>query len=246
VAKAVKKPDGPKRQPLASTCVAFGDYSVRAAADPKASPAQQEHLRDQARRAYQQALQVDPNYLPAYTALAHLYTTMGDEERAAATYQRALKSHPRDAKLWYELGMCHARYKKWESALAALQQATALDPENRQYVHTLGFCPARAGRYDESFRAFARVEDEATAHYNLARMLHHMKQDELCKQHLRLAVHANPDLAPARQLLASLEEPGTEVSQPITPTAAKTNGDAPPAAAEIPVEVPMPPGEGGK
>jgi tetratricopeptide (TPR) repeat protein len=194
-----------KRNPLPSTCVAFGTFSEHSAAAPRISPAEQERLRDQARKAYQQALELDPKDLTALTALARLYITLDDSTHAVATYRRAVASHPQVAGLWHEMGMCHARYKEWEPALESLRHAVELEPEQRAYTHDLGFCLARCGQYDESLAVFAKLEGEASAHYDVARMLHHVNQDELSMQHLRLALQLKPEMAPAQQLLASLE-----------------------------------------
>src|ERR1700688_1681746 len=62
-AEVHKKADVAKRNPLPSTCVAFGTFRERSAADPRIAPAEQERLRDQARKAYQQALELAPNDL---------------------------------------------------------------------------------------------------------------------------------------------------------------------------------------
>src|SRR5262249_47951943 len=129
-----------KRQPLPATCVAFGELHESAAADPGRSSAEQEQLHNKARVAYQQALQASPNDLPALLALARLYTSEGDYERALATYDRAITAHPKDPKPRYEQGMCHARRKKWDLALISLQKALELDPENPSYRHTYGLC----------------------------------------------------------------------------------------------------------
>src|SRR5581483_11317700 len=191
--------------PKPATCVAFGDFCDRSADDPKRAPADRDRLRDEARMSYQQALQNDPNNLAALQALARVYNEREDSGRAIATYQKALKIHPQQTSLWYELGMTHARRKEWEPALQNLHRAVELDPEQRLYAHSYAFCLTRAGRTNDSLAAFMKVEDEASAHYDVARMLHHMKEDELSKQHLRLALQSKPDLDPAREMLASLE-----------------------------------------
>ncbi|HLN29328.1 MAG TPA: tetratricopeptide repeat protein [Gemmataceae bacterium] len=207
-AEGTPKPhDQSPRQPMASTCIACGEFCEKNAADPRHSPAEKERLLDQARKAYQQALEREPNNLAAFEALARLYTTLGDHAHAVATYEKAVQAHPEKASAWFELGMCHARSKEWEPALDNLRHAVELDPEDRTYNHFYGFCLARAGRYEESLAVFARVEEEGIAHYDLACMLHHMNEDELSKQHLRTALEKKPDLNPARQLLAALETP---------------------------------------
>src|SRR5260370_39077133 len=123
----------PKRQPLPSTGVAFGTFNERSAADARRTPAEQEHFRDLARKAYQQALHLDPENLPALTSLARLYVRMGDHEHAITTYRRAVMSHPKEAGVWHELGICYAQNKQWEPAVDSLKEAVELGPEQRLY-----------------------------------------------------------------------------------------------------------------
>jgi tetratricopeptide (TPR) repeat protein len=177
-------------------------------------------LRNKARLAYEQALQIHPNDQPALMALARLYNTEGDYERAVATYNRAIQAFPKEAALRYELGMCHARRKNWDLALQSLHQAVQADAHNRRYGYAYGLCLALARRPNEGFAVLAKLEGTASAHYDIARMLHHLEQDEACKEHLHLAVSQNPELEAARQLLAALETPTRYPANPILPAAA--------------------------
>ena len=122
-----------------------------------------------------------------------------------ATYHKALQEHAKNASLWYELGICHGSKKEWEPSLQCLQNACKFDPENRQYTNALGYCLARCGRYDESYACFRPIVGEARAHYNLARMLHHLNQDEQSKEQLRQALMAEPRLMAAAEMLMQLE-----------------------------------------
>jgi tetratricopeptide (TPR) repeat protein len=201
-----------KRMPRPATCLAAGQFREHEAECPDVPPAVKEQLREQARKAYQQAIAIDPNYLPAQRALAHLYETLGDYEHAVATYEKVVQGHPKEAPVWYDLGMCHGRHQDWDKALAALRQAVALDPESRPYVNTLGFCLARSGYFDESLSCFEKVAGPAKARYNLAEMQHHMKLDDLAREQLRLALQADPKFAPARDLLARIETREPEAS----------------------------------
>src|SRR5438128_144482 len=103
-----KEAELPKRNPQPSTCVSYGTLYERMAADPKQPPQKSQELRDKARVAYQQALEIDPNNLPAFTALARYYVNLEDYDRALATYQKALQKHPKAAPLWYDVGMCQS------------------------------------------------------------------------------------------------------------------------------------------
>jgi tetratricopeptide (TPR) repeat protein len=206
VTKAAKPIDLPKRKPLPETCIAMGDLRAKTAENPKCNEVERQRLRDEARRAYQEALEIDPKCMAAFTALARLYIVMEDYDRAEATYQRAIQAYPKDAALEYDLGMCYARQKKFDKALAALAKACELDPEKKLYSHTCGYCLVRAGRYDDGYAVLSKVEGKAQAHYDVARMLDHIKQTELAKQHLLEALSADPQHAPSKSLLSAIEQ----------------------------------------
>jgi Tfp pilus assembly protein PilF len=201
--------DEPKRQPKSATCIAYGNFAAQSSADPICSDAKRQQLREQARMAYQQALTIDPNDLTALTALGWLYVAMDDHDHALATLQRAVQSHPQKAGAWFELGRCQARYHEWAAALDDLRRAVELDPENHTFNHFYGYSLAHAGKFDESFAVFAKLEGDANAHFELAQMQHHMKQDDLCKAHLLKALELNPGMSQASELLASMNEPAS-------------------------------------
>jgi tetratricopeptide (TPR) repeat protein len=222
-AESSREANLPKRNPQPATCVALGQCKELQAEEANIGPVQQERLRDDARKSYQQALHLDPSHLPAYRALAQLYVKLNDADRAEATFEKALKLHPSDGALWQELALCQCRFKRWDPAIASLQKAIECDPENRVYLTTLGHLLARSGRMDEALACFTQVAGRAQAHYNVARMMLHLKQPEQARAHLRVALEANPQLEGAQQLLVQLEkgqpeQPGqlqTESAHPI-------------------------------
>ena len=205
VEKARKDGDLPKTKPSAQSCLAAGVMFEAEADDPRSQPAHREMHRNQARIAYQQALDLDPNNPMPFRRLGALYVKIGDHERAVATYQAGLRKHPKEAPIWHDLGMAHARRKEWDPAATALKKAVECDPENRTYSHALGHCLARAGRVEESVACFRATVGEAQAHYNVARMMRHMKRDDLARQHLELALKAEPALDAAKQMLAQFD-----------------------------------------
>jgi tetratricopeptide (TPR) repeat protein len=218
--EVTKEKDLPKRQPKASTLVACGNVAEREADGAEHSPQDREQLLDRARRAYQQALEVEPNNVAALRALAHLYVSISDRDRAIAMFQSALKAAPKEASIWFDLGTYQMQCKEWAPAVEDLRQAVALDPENRHYTKTLGFCLARAGRFDESLICLQQAVGPAEAHYDVARMQLHLQQGEAARQHLYLALQADPQHKEARVLLAKLEAPpAQQIEMPIqTPT----------------------------
>jgi tetratricopeptide (TPR) repeat protein len=213
----------PARQPQPATCVAFGDFHAQYAADPKCPPLERQSHQDAARRAYQQALDICPTDLAALTQIGWLYVSMNDRDHAVNAFQRAVQSHSEDASAWYHLGVCQAHYHEWTPALDNLRRAVELAPENRSAAHFYGYTLAHAGQFDESFMVFSRLEGDARAHYEVARMLHHMKQDEQSKSHLQKAIDLDPQLTPAREMLAALSGTG-----PAAPTLQVPEPDAVP------------------
>ena len=231
-----KAADLPPRMPKPETPVAAGDwYAQEALADPSATGRQEKQKI--AREAYEQALKIDPHYLPAYLSLANLYASMNDHAHADETYHRAAQAFPKEPRVFFEMGRCYGAEQKWDESIAALARAAELEPENRQYVKTLGWTQARAGRFDESLATFRKVYDEPEAHYQLALMLEHLGQKDLCRQHLQAALQ-DPHMDQAKALLAKLDAPPADEVQPAAyvtsakpPTGAGSGDPAPTAVA---------------
>jgi tetratricopeptide (TPR) repeat protein len=205
--------EGPKKSPKATTWLAFANYREGVAANPELPEAYRSQMRDEAIRIYQKALETDPNCLAAYAGLARLYGSAGEHAQAVQACQKALKLRPKEAALWYELGMCYARQKEWTQAIAKLRIAVRTEPANRRYVTSLAFCLARVGQYRQSVALFSRVAGPAVGHYQVAKMAHHLHQDQVSKELLRVALRVKPDYAEARALLNRLE--GRAASGPV-------------------------------
>jgi tetratricopeptide (TPR) repeat protein len=206
----VKKADGPKRNPLPATEIAYGKMKEDEADTDavKKQPQLQAAFRDEARKAYQQALKIDPNNLEAQRCLGRLYGKIGDFERAQAVFKKALEKYPKDAALWYEAGVCQNRRKEFSEGIRCLSKAVELDPENREYLKKLGFTLAWTGQVDASLRYLTRAYQSAgIAHYQIACMFDQKEQRGPAIHHLRLALRENSQLIEARELLEALERP---------------------------------------
>ncbi len=216
-----------KQQPKPETCVTFGQCFENLATAASADQAAEMKVRDNARLAYQQALQLEPHNLEAWIGLARVYSLQGDYQRAQDTYQKGLAKFPKETRLWHDLGMCHARAKDWDQAIRSFQKAVELDPENRRYLQQLGFCLARAGQTDDSLTCLSRVMGPAQAHYQVARMMLHLKKNDLCRQHLQLALEANPQLEEARQMMAQVQDAPPPDTQQAVDQALEPDNTAP-------------------
>src|SRR5262249_54887150 len=139
-----------------------------------------------------------------YVALAKSYALTGETELCAATFEKAKAIAPNDASVWFDQGACLARAKDWDAAIDCMTRAVQMDPSNRPYCKYLGLTLARSGRYEEAFTALARCMPEAEARFTLARMLQHNQHAVAAEQQLRLALMADANYIPAREMLAEL------------------------------------------
>ena len=201
-----KKPSSSDKGYQADTAVAFADtWAAVALADPP--PPNRDELIDRARFAYQKALNKDPKNQGALLGLARLYANTNDRERAAEAYKKYLAAYPKDAPVCHEIATTHAKWKDWAGAVTWCEEALRADPENRSYRKTLGFCLARAGRWDDALVALVQIMPEAQARYHLAEALDDMRYLDASRQQLRLALQVDPNFAPAREVLAELDQP---------------------------------------
>ncbi len=198
------------------TLVTLGNVRVQAAADENRSNAEREDLAKQARTVFQQALSREPKNLEATLGMARMYAVVREKDKCMEWYQRAAQTNPNKGEIWFEMGKCMgSTFKDRDTAIACLHTATRVSPEDRRYRTELGFTLALAGRYEESRAWLSRTMPEAQARYNLAGMMKHNGHTEMAKRELALALHADPNHEPSRDMLADLS--GAREMQPDNP-----------------------------
>jgi tetratricopeptide (TPR) repeat protein len=190
------------------TLVTLGDVRADAAQLPNRPTHEKDRLNTEALQAYQNALSRDAKNVKANVGMARVYTNMSDKEKSVNHYQIAIKLAPSDASLWYEQGTMYGKFKDWNNAVESLKQATALASDNRTYKKMLGMTLARAGRVEEGYGVLASAMPVQEARYTLAKMMHHMNETERAKEQLALALRAQPDYQPAKELLQEVMTPG--------------------------------------
>ncbi len=188
--------------------VAAAKFNEAEANTPGKDAEQQFKVRYEAKERYQLALKMDPNCIEAHRGLGRIYVDLADFDRAQDIFKKAQAKFPKESIFWFEQGQMHNRRKDFAQAAACLQKALDMEPENRLYLTTLGFTLARGGQTEQSVALLTRSMGGASAHYNVARMLLHMQRTQEGMHHLRMAVHTNPNLESARQLLSELENSG--------------------------------------
>jgi tetratricopeptide (TPR) repeat protein len=80
-----------------------------------------------AAKAYERALQLDPDYASFYVKLADVLVA-SDRRRAVSLYEQALELNPKDTRAIYGLGLCAEAEGDPEAALARFREALQIIP----------------------------------------------------------------------------------------------------------------------
>ena len=152
---------------------------------------------------YQRALKAAPNDMNSLLGMARLHDRQGNPAQAMQFYERAVKAHGKNAVVHNDLGLCYARQQQLDRSVQALSRAVELQPNNARYRNNLATVLVEAGRTGEALAHLSRSNSEAVAHYNVGFLLHKRGQQGEAVQHLQHAIALDPNLTPAREMLAS-------------------------------------------
>jgi tetratricopeptide (TPR) repeat protein len=106
----------------------------------------------EARHAYLQALEVDPDSADVHLNLGRLDHEAGNLGAAEAHYRKAVECDPEDATAHYNLGVLLEDRDRPEEAILAYRQAIARDPEAADAHYNLGLLLESRGRRSEAMR----------------------------------------------------------------------------------------------
>ncbi|MFH1918803.1 MAG: tetratricopeptide repeat protein, partial [Planctomycetota bacterium] len=106
---------------------------------------------DKAEQAYQTALRLDPQFVPARINLAMLYDRRGKKDEAEEQFRAVVRLEPELAEAHYSLGLLLAENpKRLEEASGLLAQAAFLSPENPRIHYNFGLALQTLGRPQEA------------------------------------------------------------------------------------------------
>ena len=159
-------------------------------------------------RAYQASLAVNPRVINTWVALGDTLSVVGRDDEAEEILYKAVTVRPNDPWFWYVLGMHRLKTGKYHEAIEPLKKSTELSffPTGH---HVLGSVYLRLGQKDKAEQSFnqatliypGRPEFHSEAHLGLGRFyLRHGKLKE-AREEWRLALRFEPNNAEARGLL---------------------------------------------
>jgi tetratricopeptide (TPR) repeat protein len=116
------------------------------------------------------ALELDPNYLPAYSALANLYIRSNQEDRAIAQYQKIMALRPDNPTPYTMIGILEDQRKNYDVAADNYRKALEKDPNNVIAANNLAWLYAVTGKgnLDEALRL---AQDVVQKNPNIARFV---------------------------------------------------------------------------
>lgn len=146
--------------------------------------------------AYQQALQADPDFIPALTSLGLLQCQQKNYREAIACGERAAALQPQDAVLRGHLGIIHGEAGHKEQAVRCFQQATELAPDDAHAHHQLGDCYHTLRKFDLAVAAYERAlacsPDDPSVLNNMGSALLPLKRYEEAKAAFEHALDIDP------------------------------------------------------
>lgn len=125
---------------------------------------------EDARVAYSQALQADPNNASVHHRLAIIADKQQKFAVADEHYQTALKIRPRDVNLLSDLGYSLSLRGDYQRAESTLKQALEIDRTHRGAMGNLGDIYAKQNRREEALAMFRAGTSEAAAQEYLAKL----------------------------------------------------------------------------
>ncbi len=133
-----------------------------------------------ARKSYEQALKLKPDYVEAMNNLGTIYYAQRSFRRAITWYNKALKIAPQEsraASIYMNLGTAEFARKRYQQATLAYQKALQLDPDVFEHHGTFGVMLEEHS-----------VQERAKYHYYLAKLYAKGGRNELAIQYLRKAL----------------------------------------------------------
>lgn len=159
----------------------------------------------EARQFYAKALIEEPKNIDALLGMARLDLAAGLADEAEARLKKASKLAPKDPKVLAAYGNYYASQKNWKKALDKLREASKISPDDPNFQYLLAVATARSGDLDAAYPMFVRSVGEATAHYNIGYICFENGNSAEALEHLREALHLNPELAAAQTMVDKIE-----------------------------------------
>ncbi|HUP78022.1 MAG TPA: tetratricopeptide repeat protein, partial [Pirellula sp.] len=153
---------------------------------------------------YSKALEIEPKNPPALLSTARLYDRQNQKDKAIEFYQKSATVEPNNAAIFADMGGLQARCGNLTAAQSELQKAVKLDPKSTAYRSALAGVMLDSGNAEAAMAELNQVNNSAMANYQMAYLHFTRKNIPATQQYLGSALQIDPNLKPARDLMASM------------------------------------------
>ena len=95
---------------------------------------------------FRRTLDIDPNYLPAYSSLAALFINSNQQDRAIGEYKKILEIRPDNAAVYTLIGMLEDQRQHYDAAVDNYRKALERDQNSAIAANNLSWLYAVAGK----------------------------------------------------------------------------------------------------
>ena len=170
---------------------------------------------EEARAAYQAALQLKSDLPDAHGNLGNIWYATGHLDEAVAAFQAALRLKPGLATAHDGLGIVYSDQGRTEAAIEEHRRALEVEPHNPMFLYNLGNAYTKAGMLDDAEDAYlrtARLSISATvphhvqwiAYSNVGRILYAKGRLKEALTAYQAALRMKPGLAAAHSNIANI------------------------------------------
>jgi tetratricopeptide (TPR) repeat protein len=166
---------------------------------------QKDNKSDQALIAFNQAIELYPEYFQALTERASLMMGRNQLTEANADFERALRLNDKYVPALRGLGYCQLQLKQFEPAARNLERAFVIDPEAPMTLLLLGFANLSLGRYEPARQCLEEAlklgpEVAARAHVYLAELFAQEQKFKEAADSIHRYLTLKPDASDAKHL----------------------------------------------
>ncbi|HEU0180024.1 MAG TPA: tetratricopeptide repeat protein [Blastocatellia bacterium] len=166
---------------------------------------QKEDKGEQALTAFNQAIELYPEYFQALTERANLLMGRSKLTEAAADFERALRLNDKYSPALRGLGYCQIQQKQFEVAASNLERAFVIEPKVPLTLLLLGYANLSLGRYEPAKQCLQEAlklgpESAARAYVYLADVFAHEQKFKEAADSIRRYLTLKPDAADATDL----------------------------------------------
>lgn len=132
---------------------------------------------NKAEHEYQQALLLDPGFVPGYINLTDLYRQQGKDSQGEKLLKQGIKEAGNNADLQHSLGLLLVRQKRLDEALSHLQQAATLAEDNPRYTYVYAIALQSSGEKNQALAVLVKAKKRHPDNPEIIAALNKLQRD---------------------------------------------------------------------